>query len=111
MYYLRNFLDDRFEKIYSVIENEYAQMNEYVNLIGSANYAFPSVLEAMNTPFNLNPSEGSRNNRYFPLCDNIDTLENMAEEWLQKLFLKEAMQMLLQKLQLTMVMTWTSEMQ
>lgn len=86
LYYLRNFLDNRFEKIYSVIENEYAQMNEYVNLIGSANYAFPSVLEAMNTPFNLNPSEGSRNNRYFPLCDNIDTLENMAEEWLQKLF-------------------------
>lgn len=61
-------------------------MNEYINLIGSANYAFPSVLEAMNTPFNLNPSEGNRGNRFFPLCDDIDALENMAEELLQELF-------------------------
>lgn len=86
MYHLRNFLDDKFEKIRSIIDNEYNQMNEYINLIGSANYAFPSVLEAMNTPFNLNPSEGSRRNRFFPLCDDIDELENMAEELLQNLF-------------------------
>ena len=56
LYHLRNFLDGRFEKIQSIIDNEYTQMNEYINLIGSANYAFPSVLEALNTPFNLNPS-------------------------------------------------------
>ena len=86
MYHLENFLGDKFEKIRLIIDNEYIQMNEYVNLIGSANYAFPSVLEAMNTPFNLNPSEGSRGKRFFPLCDDIDALENMAEEWLQKLF-------------------------
>lgn len=86
MYHLRNFLDDKFERIRSIIDNEYSQMNEYVNLIGSANYAFPSVLEAMNTPFNLNPSEGNRWNRYFPLCDGIDALEDIAEELLQKFF-------------------------
>ena len=86
MYHLENFLGDKFEKIRLIIDNEYIQMNEYINLIGSANYAFPSVLEAMNTPFNLNPSEGSRGKRFFPLCDDIDALENMAEEWLQKLF-------------------------
>ncbi len=86
MYHLKNFLGNRFEKISSIIENECNQMNDYVNLIGSANYAFPSVLEAMNTPFNLNPAEGSRGNRFFPLCDNIDALEEIAEKWLQKLF-------------------------
>ena len=86
MYHLKNFLGDKFERVRSIIDNEYSQMNEYVNLIGSANYAFPSVLEAMNTPFNLNPSEGSRGNRYFPLCDGIDSLEAMAEEMLLKLF-------------------------
>lgn len=75
MYHLRNFLGGRFEKIQSIIDNEYTQMNEYINLIGSANYAFPSVLEALNTPFNLNPSEGSRGNRFFPLCNDIDELE------------------------------------
>lgn len=86
MYHLKNFLGNKFERVRSIINNEYSQMNEYVNLIGSANYAFPSVLEAMNTPFNLNPSEGSRGNRYFPLCDGIDSLETIAEELLIKLF-------------------------
>lgn len=86
MYCLRNFLGDRFERIRSIIDNECFQMNEYVNLIGSSNYAFPSVLEAMNTPFNLNPSEGYRGNRFFPLCEDIDLLENMAEVWLNTLF-------------------------
>lgn len=86
MYHLENFLGNRFEKIRYIIDNEYNQMNNYINLIGSANYAFPSVLEAMNTPFNLNPSEGSRGNRFFPLCKDIDALEEIAEEYLQKLF-------------------------
>ena len=86
MYHLRNFLDDKFDRVRAIVDNEYSQMNEYVNLIGSANYAFPSVLEALNTPFNLNPSEGSRGDRYFPLCDGIDALEDLAEELLQKLF-------------------------
>lgn len=86
MYHLKNFLENRFEKISAIISDECAQMNDYINLIGSANYAFPSVLEAMNTPFNLNPAEGSRGKRFFPLCDNIDILEEIAEKRLQKLF-------------------------
>lgn len=86
MYHLENFLGNRFEKIRYIIDNEYNQMNNYINLIGSANYAFPSVLETMNTPFNLNPSEGSRGNRFFPLCKDIDALEEISEEYLQKLF-------------------------
>lgn len=86
MYHLENFLAGKFERIQSIIGNEYMQMNDYINLIGSANYAFPSVLEAMKTPFNLNPSEGSRHKRYFPLCKDIDALEDLAEEWLHALF-------------------------
>lgn len=86
MYDLKEFLGNRYEKISTIIENECMQMNNYVNLIGSANYAFPSVLAAMNTPFNLNPSEGSRGRRYFPLCDDIDALEEIAEHDLKKLF-------------------------
>ena len=86
MYHLSNYLGAGNKKIRYIIENEYNQMNNYINLIGSANYAFPSVLEAMNTPFNLNPSEGSRNNRYFPLCDGIDELEELAEKSLNELF-------------------------
>jgi len=86
MYNLKNFLGNQHDRIKSIIENEHTQMNTYVNLIGSANYAFPSVLSALDTPFNLNPSEGRRGNRYFPQCENIDALEDIAEKLLQSLF-------------------------
>lgn len=86
MYNLKNFLGDKHTRITSIIENESKQMNTYVNLIGSANYAFPSVLYALGTPFNLNPAEGVRGKRYFPQCDDIDELEDIAEKMLQKMF-------------------------
>lgn len=86
MYNLNNFLGSKFERINAIVQNEYVQMNNFVNLIGSANYAFPSVLAALNTPFNLNPSEGSRGKRYFPQCNNIDELEEIAEDLLHNLF-------------------------
>ena len=87
MYHLQNFLGNRFDRIQAIIDNEHSQMNLYANLIGSANYSFPSVLEALNTPFNLNPSEGSRRKRYFPQCNSIDELENIAESLLIELCL------------------------
>ena len=86
MYNLKNFLGNKNARIASIIENQYRQMNTYINLIGSANYAFPSALDALNTPFNLNPSEGSRGKRYFPQCDDIDELETIAEELLHNIF-------------------------
>lgn len=86
MYNLKNFLGNKHARIASIIENEYKQMNTYINLIGSANYAFPSVLNALNTPFNLNPSEGSRGKRYFPQCNDIDELETIAEDILHSIF-------------------------
>ena len=60
MYHLHNFLGERFERIQAIIDCEKSHINSYANLIGSANYPFPSVLAALNTPFNLNPAEGSR---------------------------------------------------
>ena len=86
MYNFKNFLGNKNARIASIIENQYKQMNTYVNLIGSANYAFPSALDALNTPCNLNPSEGSRGKRYFPQCDDIDELETIAEELLHNIF-------------------------
>lgn len=86
MYHLQNFLGDRFDRIQAIINNEHYQMNLYANLIGSANYPFPSVLDALNTPFNLNPAEGSRGKRYFPQCNNTDELEDISESLLVELF-------------------------
>ncbi len=74
-----------FAPINAILESEYKNLKEYVNLIGSANYPFPSSLKILNTPFNLNPSEGARGKRLFPMCEAIDKLEIMGEELLIEL--------------------------
>ncbi len=80
MYYINQFLaDKRFERVKAIVDSEYCNINSYVNLIGSANYAFPSVLHALDTPFNLNPLEGSRGKRFFPMSNNIDELSEFGE--------------------------------
>lgn len=73
-------------KLTKIIDNEYENIDSYANLIGSANYAFPSVLEILNTPFNLNPAEGPIGKRFFPLCNGIDELEVYGEKKLRELF-------------------------
>ena len=87
MYQKLNLNNDFYNnEITRIISKEYENINSYANLIGSANYAFPSVLEVLNTPFNLNPAEGSIGERYFPLCDGIDDLEIFGEQKLRELF-------------------------
>lgn len=86
MYCINHFLDNKFERVKAIVESEYGNINSYVNLIGSANYAFPSVLHALDTPFNLNPLEGSRGKRFFPMSDNIDELSRLGEMLVNRLF-------------------------
>lgn len=86
MYHINNFLDNRFERIRAIVDSEYNNINSYVNLIGSANYAFPSVLRALDTPFNLNPLEGIRGKRFFPMSESIDELSNLGEALVNDLF-------------------------
>ena len=86
MYHINNFLDNRFERIRAIVDSEYNNINSYVNLIGSANYAFPSVLRALDTPFNLNPLEGMRGKRFFPMSESIDELSNLGEALVNDLF-------------------------
>lgn len=74
------------KRIKELMEIEYHNICNYANLIGSANYAFPSVLKALDTPFNINPSEGSIGKRYFPLCSCIDELEIIGDKLIKKLF-------------------------
>lgn len=87
MYAKTNFDEMQIDnKLKALIETEYSNVSNYVNLIGSSNYAFPSVLSALNTPFNMNPAEGSIGNRYFPLCNSIDQLEIFGDFLVKKLF-------------------------
>ena len=87
MYIKHNFFDMQLDdKLKELIETEYSNISCYANLIGSANYPFPSVLKALDTPFNMNPAEGSIGNRYFPLCSSIDQLELTGDFLIKKLF-------------------------
>lgn len=76
----------RFERINSILEQEYLKYNDSFNLIGSANYPFRSVLEAASHPINLNPAEGFPGKRYFPNCENLDDIEEYGISLLKILF-------------------------
>lgn len=86
MYKVKNFLENKFERINTIIDNEYNTITKYVCMIGSANYPFPSVMDAMSLPFQQNPNEGYRNHRYFPKTENIDELEIYGEELIHRFF-------------------------
>lgn len=86
MYEIKNFLKDKYERINSIINNEYNTITNYACMIGSANYPFPSVMEALSLPFQQNPNEGSRNHRYFPHANSIDELEVYGEELIHRFF-------------------------
>ena len=54
------------------------QLEEHKNqaiLIGSANYPFPMVLKSRIYPFDLNAAEYTIDNRIFPGCDILNTIE------------------------------------
>lgn len=86
MYKIKSFLENKFERINAIIDNEYNTITKYACMIGSANYPFPSVMDAMSLPFQQNPNEGSRNHRYFPKTQNIDELEIYGEELINRFF-------------------------
>lgn len=86
MYEIKKFLDNRYERINAIIDNEYNTITHYACMIGSANYPFPSVIEALSLPFQQNPNEGSINHRYFPQSESIDELEEYGEQLIHKFF-------------------------
>lgn len=86
MYKIKKFLENKYERINAIIDNEYNIITKYACMIGSANYPFPSVMDALSLPFQQNPNEGFRNHRYFPKAENIDELEVYGEELIHRFF-------------------------
>ena len=86
MYQLERFLGDRFNRINILLEQEYGMMHNNINMIGSANYPFPSVVKALGTPIYMNPAEGHPGRRYFPGCANLDDIEIYGEKLARQYF-------------------------
>ncbi|MGL4695755.1 aminotransferase class V-fold PLP-dependent enzyme [Enterococcus larvae] len=85
MFYLKKILGSKFDEVNTILELESGVMNDNIILIGSANFPFPSVMEALKYPFQFNPAEGVANKRFFPKCDSIDSLEIYGEKLLKQL--------------------------
>lgn len=82
----KNSSDEILGELNRIVEYEWLLVEKRINLIGSANYPFLSVLKAQACPFNAVPGEGFRDRRYFPGSDGIDALEDLGENLCRRFF-------------------------
>ncbi|WQU26374.1 serine hydroxymethyltransferase [Helicobacter pylori] len=80
------FLEQSDSEIFELIFEEYKRQNEYLEMIASENYTFPSVMEAMGSILTNKYAEGYPNKRYYGGCEVVDKIESLAIERAKKLF-------------------------
>ncbi|WQZ94822.1 serine hydroxymethyltransferase [Helicobacter pylori] len=80
------FLEQTDSEIFELIFEEYRRQNEYLEMIASENYTFPSVMEAMGSILTNKYAEGYPNKRYYGGCEVVDKIESLAIERAKKLF-------------------------
>ncbi len=80
------FLEQTDSEIFELIFEEYKRQNEYLEMIASENYTFPSVMEAMGSVLTNKYAEGYPNKRYYGGCEVVDKIESLAIERAKKLF-------------------------
>ena len=73
-------------KIKKALEEETKRQQDNIELIASENYVSKSVLELQGSIFTNKYAEGYPSKRYYGGCENVDTIENLAIEYVTKLF-------------------------
>ena len=73
-------------EVYDAIIKEQKRQNESIELIASENIVSPAVLEAMGSVLTNKYAEGYPHNRYYGGCENVDVIEELAQERARKLF-------------------------
>ena len=73
-------------KIKKALEEETKRQQDNIELIASENYVSKSVLELQGSIFTNKYAEGYPSKRYYGGCENVDTVENLAIEYVTKLF-------------------------
>jgi glycine hydroxymethyltransferase len=86
MYLFRKFVGERFDRLNALVDDHARALTTNVNLIASACYPFPEVLQALSYPMSAMPLEGSPERRYFPGCGVMDEVEAGAEQHLRSMF-------------------------
>lgn len=72
--------------IEKALENEKKRQHDNIELIASENYVSDDVLALQGSIFTNKYAEGYPGKRYYGGCVNVDVVENLAIEYLQKLF-------------------------
>ena len=74
------------KRIKSALEQEKKRQHDNIELIASENYVSNDILELQGSIFTNKYAEGYPSKRYYGGCCNVDTIENIAMEYLQELF-------------------------
>ena len=74
------------ERILEYLESEIKRQNNNIELIASENYVSENVLKLQGSIFTNKYAEGYPSKRYYGGCINVDKIENLAIEYLQKIF-------------------------
>lgn len=72
--------------IEKALENEKKRQHDNIELIASENYVSDDILALQGSIFTNKYAEGYPGKRYYGGCVNVDVVENLAIEYLQKLF-------------------------
>ena len=74
------------KRILSALNKEKKRQHDNIELIASENYVSKDVLKLQGSIFTNKYAEGYPNKRYYGGCKNVDTVEELAIEYLQKLY-------------------------
>lgn len=74
------------KRIKEALDNEIKRQHNNIELIASENYVSDDVLALQGSIFTNKYAEGYPGRRYYGGCVNVDVVENLAIEYLQKLF-------------------------
>lgn len=86
MYILKRFLGKEYDTFNSIIDEYNNEQNTFINLTACVSYPFQEVLDVQAMPLATIPTEGTRRNRYFPMVDSIEDIENYAEQLILNAF-------------------------
>jgi glycine hydroxymethyltransferase len=82
-------LSQRDPDVAAAIEADTRRQREELVLIASENYASAAVLEATGSVMTNKYAEGYPGRRYYAGCENVDTVERLAQERAKRLFSAE----------------------
>ena len=74
------------KKIIEILNNETKRQKNNIELIASENYVSEAIKNLQGSIFTNKYAEGYPGNRYYGGCENMDDIENLAIEYLKKIF-------------------------